>query len=410
LTTTYLLDISGYQPGITLGGWGAVAIKITEGTGYCNGSAAAQIAEANRCGAWVIGYHFLHAGNAAAQAAHALAEMRSHGIGGQPLMVDVELTTAVYRALKDAGHDLDAIVPPEAQARIERVSEERGAQSLPQLADITGFVDAYRAGGGICRVSYLPHWYWQGYMGSVSLAALASRGVALWSSAYTSYTDADSGTGWQPYGGLVPELWQYTASLKTGGYDAVDCSAHRNTLDHLKTILGGSGPSPDPTISQGDTGPAVTKAQQRLNAWGASPPLTVDGDFGPATLAAAETFQRAHSLTVDGIIGPATWAELNKTPNPPGALPAPAWVAADPKRVPIMWPAINPGSIPFTGYSVQAVQLNGVVAQEFTVPADQPWAVVNSLVPGWTYRIRVWANGGPVAPAAAEMTYTMPAA
>ena len=38
--------------------------------------------------------------------------------------------------------------------------------------------------------------------------------------------------------------------------------------------------------------------------------LTVDGSFGPKTLAKVTTFQRSHCLTPDGIIGTRTWGEL----------------------------------------------------------------------------------------------------
>ncbi len=78
---------------------------------------------------------------------------------------------------------------------------------------------------------------------------------------------------------------------------------------------------PYPTLSQGATGPAVVTLQTRLNTHGAK--LVVDGDFGPATLAAVKAFQKSHGLVVDGVVGPLTWDALKKTPAP---APAPAKV------------------------------------------------------------------------------------
>jgi hypothetical protein len=55
--------------------------------------------------------------------------------------------------------------------------------------------------------------------------------------------------------------------------------------------------------------------QWRLNQLGAHPPLVVDGDLGPASRAAIESFQMSHRLDVDGIVGPATLAELEEGPS-----------------------------------------------------------------------------------------------
>ena len=74
-------------------------------------------------------------------------------------------------------------------------------------------------------------------------------------------------------------------------------------------------PSGPPTLRQGDRGDHVRTLQTRLVAHGAG--LTVDGVFGPATLAAVRDFQQAHRLDVDGVVGPATWAALSATPRPP---------------------------------------------------------------------------------------------
>ncbi|WP_052441789.1 NlpC/P60 family protein [Streptacidiphilus anmyonensis] len=65
------------------------------------------------------------------------------------------------------------------------------------------------------------------------------------------------------------------------------------------------------TIVQGNTGNCVASLQALLNQHGAS--LNVDGQFGPLTLTAVESFQTAHGLTADGQVGPATEAALYAT-------------------------------------------------------------------------------------------------
>jgi hypothetical protein len=97
----------------------------------------------------------------------------------------------------------------------------------------------------------------------------------------------------------------------------------------------GGAAAADPVLRLGSNGPDVARAQGRLNAWGASPKLAPDSDFGPATDRAVRAFQSARKLGADGEIGPATWAALNKAPPAP-ARPAAAaggrhhgeWVAA----------------------------------------------------------------------------------
>ena len=46
--------------------------------------------------------------------------------------------------------------------------------------------------------------------------------------------------------------------------------------------------------------------QGNLNILGATPPLTVDGQLGPMSIAAIKAFQTSHGLTADGIAGPQT--------------------------------------------------------------------------------------------------------
>jgi hypothetical protein len=65
-----------------------------------------------------------------------------------------------------------------------------------------------------------------------------------------------------------------------------------------------------PTLSLGSGGPAVSELQSALNAAGANPQLSVDGQFGPKTRAAVVAFQQANGLAVDGVVGPQTWGKL----------------------------------------------------------------------------------------------------
>lgn len=66
--------------------------------------------------------------------------------------------------------------------------------------------------------------------------------------------------------------------------------------------------------SKKSTGVFVFLAQALLNLGPppASPPLAVDGDFGPLTEKAVRAFQTARGLTVDGIVGDLeTWPALH---------------------------------------------------------------------------------------------------
>lgn len=195
MSTLYYPDVSGYQRGISFSGAPACCVEATESTNYTSPDYGPAKGRAASAGAWFFAYHFLHAGNAAGQAAYCQGV-----VGGTPLMLDVEVT----------------------------------GSSQPGMADTTGFIDRYRQLGGICNLCYLPRWYWQ-QIGSPSLGGLISRKVAVVSSAYTGYTDASNGTGWQPYGGITPSIWQYTDAHAFNG-QKVDFNAYRGSLDQLEAL------------------------------------------------------------------------------------------------------------------------------------------------------------------------------
>ena len=62
-------------------------------------------------------------------------------------------------------------------------------------------------------------------------------------------------------------------------------------------------------LKMGSKGAEVKSLQLLLNAK-VNAGLKVDGDFGPATAAAVESFQNQFALDVDRVVGPITWSTL----------------------------------------------------------------------------------------------------
>ncbi len=63
-------------------------------------------------------------------------------------------------------------------------------------------------------------------------------------------------------------------------------------------------------LREGDSGEAVADVQDRLRSLGYGPISDVAGDFGRATRASVEAFQRHRGLRVDGVCGTQTWQTL----------------------------------------------------------------------------------------------------
>jgi hypothetical protein len=68
-------------------------------------------------------------------------------------------------------------------------------------------------------------------------------------------------------------------------------------------------PEVPPTLKLGAKGAWVRTLQERLRAAGHDD-LTVDGGFGPRTLAAVRAYQIDAGLLPDGVVGPKTWLAL----------------------------------------------------------------------------------------------------
>ena len=72
-------------------------------------------------------------------------------------------------------------------------------------------------------------------------------------------------------------------------------------------------PPSDDRLQEGAFGELVEALQRTLNRrLLPSPKLSIDGDFGPATRAAVERFQRGNKLTVSGIVTKETWQALER--------------------------------------------------------------------------------------------------
>lgn len=63
-------------------------------------------------------------------------------------------------------------------------------------------------------------------------------------------------------------------------------------------------------LRKGAQGKSVEQLQKLLNTHNKNTSLTVDGDFGPATLNAVKRFQESAGLLADGVVGPKTWQAL----------------------------------------------------------------------------------------------------
>lgn len=76
------------------------------------------------------------------------------------------------------------------------------------------------------------------------------------------------------------------------------------------------------------------------------------------------------------------------------------------------WNYITGTSPKPTSYTVAVYQLNGKLAQQFTVNAPDTasgaaQATITGLHPGWAYNVHVWANGGKTAPAHSTAKLTL---
>lgn len=286
-------DLSNFQAGLRIQpGTVAVVAKATEGNYYEDRSYLSFKQQTANEGGVFSSYHYLRSGYGAAQAQY----WHNYVGPGVPGMLDVE-------------------------------------QGSGGVADILDFKREADNLGARVWGAYLPHWYWQ-QIGSPDLTPLAAAGLALVSSNYTAYSD--NGPGWYPYGGLVPEVWQWTNALRYGG-QSVDFNAFKGDAVQLAELINGhSGPPgqpvkpvvsvsivdmcarSDPSAPQGHTTNfnQVFPVQEALVDEGylaVSNPYWGRGSFGSMTVAAYREFQVAcgySGAAADGIPGMSSLVKL----------------------------------------------------------------------------------------------------
>jgi LysM repeat protein len=87
--------------------------------------------------------------------------------------------------------------------------------------------------------------------------------------------------------------------------------------------------SGEAVMQRGMGGADVRELQKQLNAQGATPPLSLDGKFGPKTEAALKAFQQANGVQQTGVLGKQTLGRFDNNPRPIPPDAAPSTTGAD---------------------------------------------------------------------------------
>lgn len=218
------LDVSSYQGYVDWKKiWGAGIrfgfSKVTQSTNYLNPTWHHNLAGMTALGNGFVpgAYHFLTAGNGAAQARYFV-----QAVGG----------AARCRQLAIA---LD-VEPTEG--------------SRPSIADAKAWVAEFRKlVQGHSVIGYVPGWY-HAEIGTPSLTFLD----AIWQSNYVTGSGSPSAlyakvgqTRWAGYGGRSVSILQFSSTGRVSGVSGdCDVNAYRGTVAQLHALAIGGAPSPDP--------------------------------------------------------------------------------------------------------------------------------------------------------------------
>lgn len=139
---------------------------------------------------------------------------------------------------------------------------------------------------------------------------------------------------------------------KSNAAELFNAKIAKAAYDYFNPKSGRSG-STKGVLAKGDFGIQVEHLQRTLNARLApSPELSIDGDFGPATLAAVRRFQATKQLEESGIVDADTWKALSPLLTATTPVPEPELVNA--QQLPRS-PADELEGVPFTTCKAWAV-------------------------------------------------------
>lgn len=316
--TLYGPDVSSYQAGLDLSRLADAAFviaKVTEGTYYTDGDYDGWRQQARQLGRPFMWYHFLTNEAPAAQVNATRANIKDPTLPG---MLDCE----------------------------------PGQNGIgPSLAQIMDYTTAAHAAGLPLKLIYLPEWYWK-ELGSPDLRPLMALGVSLVSSSYVTgggpvgaLYPGDNGTGWQPYGGVSPVLWQFTNKAVDAGM-TMDYNAFRGSEAVFQSLFNPSqGADNMPVFASGEinTGAGartiilVPPANFGSAGWG-NVWVSFGSDFGDAHLRVAAYVHGAGWTVINDVLIPADGDRVNPFGGPlPTATQKISVVRAANPEVPVGW-------------------------------------------------------------------------
>lgn len=244
--TIFYNDVSSYDNGF-IGNGPVCVMKATEGSTWTDPTFKLNLAAARALGYITSGYHFLvTTSTPEAQAAHYFSVA-----GTLPCMLDVE----------------------------------KEGTSTPGVDACNRFIAALKAKGGRVWSVYYPRWYW-----GITGGNLASLGVPVIASEYRAYDE----NNWPAdYGGITPEIWQYTSSPH-------DTNAYRGTVEDLATLI--TGVTMTPSDVWGFKNPSLDSEDMRQYL------VDIHGAVGLIQTALASLTTKINSLAV-GTVDPAAVAD-----------------------------------------------------------------------------------------------------